>query len=121
MCRDIVACDEARVDPHIISSGGSTDMEQSAGVWNESLVRVLGVNPSFDSMTAGSHESLHIFLGQGKWGAFRDLELPVHKILTGNHFGDGVLHLESSVHLHEEELASIVVEDELNGTSTLVA
>ena len=31
-------------------------------------------------------------------------DLPLHQVSAGDHLGDGVLHLQSGVHLHEVEL-----------------
>ena len=46
-----------------------------------------------------------------------DLKLQLDQIHAADHLGDGMFHLDSSIHLHEVELVSIRVEQELHRSS----
>jgi len=48
-------------------------------------------------------------------------DLPLDKVLTSDHLGDRVFDLQPSVHLHEVELVSLGIKDELNSTSVVVS
>lgn len=49
------------------------------------------------------------------------LELPLYKVKTSDHLSHWVLDLQARVHLHEVELVSISVKNELNGTGAVVS
>ena len=53
--------------------------------------------------------------------ALGDPELGADEVDAGDLLGDGVLDLEAGVHLEEEELARVVVDQELHGPRGLVA
>jgi hypothetical protein len=50
-----------------------------------------------------------------------DAELLAHEVDAGDRFGDGVLDLETGVDLEEEELAGVVVDEELDRAGRLIA
>ena len=52
--------------------------------------------------------------------AVRDEDLAAHQVDAGDHLGDGVLDLDARVHLDEEELAAIDVDQELDGAGVAI-
>src|SRR5690242_14139700 len=63
--------------------------------------RVLRVDPALDRVTA----ELDVLLPHRERLAERDEDLLADEIEPGDHLGDGVLDLDSRVHLHEEVVA----------------
>ena len=53
--------------------------------------------------------------------ALRDQDLAAHEVDAGDDLGHGVLDLDARVHLDEEELAAIDVEQELDGAGVAIA
>ena len=51
----------------------------------------------------------------------RDLDLAADEIDAGDHFGDGVLHLDARVHLDEEPLSGVGIDEKLDGAGVVVA
>lgn len=47
--------------------------------------------------------------------ALRDLNLAAHQVDSGDHFGDGVLHLDARVDFDEEPLAGAGIDQEFRG------
>ena len=67
---------------------------------------------------AGKHD---VVLRHGEHLTGGDPHLPFDEVDAGDHLGDGVLHLQAGVHLHEEELVRGVVRDqELHGAGAAV-
>ena len=53
--------------------------------------------------------------------ALRHLDLAAHQVDAGDHFGDGVLHLDARVDFDEVPVAGIGVHQELDGAGVVVA
>lgn len=100
---------------------GENSVDKLARVGHEALFGVLGVDTGLDGGAALGHLLLNLGLVKGKLLARGNAELPLDQVDTGNHLSDGVLDLETGVHLHEVELAAVLVEDKLNSTGTDVA
>ena len=75
----------------------------------EVLRRVLGIDANFDRMT---FDRCHPGLTGAAPGG--DAQLLGHEIDTGDPLGDRMLDLDAGVHLHEEEVAGVVVDKELD-------
>ena len=74
-------------------------MLQPAGLRQEALLRVFGVEPHFDRVAVDRK----LVLASGQRFAGGDAKLPFHQVLAGDVFGHRMLDLETGVHLHEEE------------------
>src|SRR5690242_8326155 len=74
----------------------------AASGWRE-LVRILGVDAAFDGMPS----QYHVALPKGKFFARRNTNLRLHQINSANRFGNGMFHLETSIHLDEIKLVSL--------------
>ena len=62
----------------------------------------------------------HLVALAGELLAGGNAQLPLHEVHARHHLGNGVLHLQARVHLHEVELAGVRVE-ELNGAHAHIA
>ena len=51
----------------------------------------------------------------------RDLNLAAHQVDAGDHFGDGVLHLDARVHLDEIPFAGIGIDQKFDRAGVVVA
>ncbi len=106
----------ARVPAHRGMVGG-IEHGDGAGGGQEPGGRVLGVEAGLDGV-AGE---------PGRGGGFRDglagghPQLLADQVDPGDLLGHGVLHLEAGVDLEEEELAGVVVHQELDGAGGAVA
>ncbi|KAK1238641.1 hypothetical protein MKX07_004217 [Trichoderma sp. CBMAI-0711] len=96
-------------------------VDELARVGHEALLRVLGVDAGLDGGAPLAHLLLDLGLGQRQLLAGGDAELPLDEVQAGDHLGDGVLDLQARVHLHEVELAAVLVEDELDRAGADVA
>src|SRR5690606_18104833 len=83
-----------------------------AGAGNE-FERVFGVDAAFDGVTA----KLHVALAQRELLAGGDEDLLHDQVDARDHFGHGVLDLDTRVHFDEEELAVLVQELERAGAA----
>ena len=112
-----VSGDDARVDPDS-GAGGFVHEEQGPTGGKESGSRVFGVHPGFDCV-AGHR---HVVLGEIQFVPPGHPQLPVDEVDAGDHLGDRVFHLQTGVHLHEEELVgSVCRDDELHRPGAGVA
>ncbi|MND43741.1 hypothetical protein D3C80_345610 [compost metagenome] len=114
--RYLVAFGNPAVHPAAGAGGGFAVQCQAAAGGEEVLVRVFGVQAHFDGVAI----QRHLFLGDGQGLATGDADLPGHQVEAGDGFGDRVLHLQAGVHLHEEEVATLV-QQEFHGAGTDVA
>mmetsp|Transcript_94283 Transcript_94283/g.129880 ORF Transcript_94283/g.129880 Transcript_94283/m.129880 type:complete len:246 (-) Transcript_94283:217-954(-) len=81
--------------------------------WQEVVLRILRVDTGLNGVT----KQRNVFLVlDWKLLTSCNSELPLNKIHSSNFLSDRMLNLQTSVHLHEEEILSIVIEDEFNGT-----
>ncbi|TFB00624.1 hypothetical protein CCMA1212_007206 [Trichoderma ghanense] len=96
-------------------------VDELARVRHEALLGVLGVDAGLDGGAALAHALLDLGLRQRQLLAGGDAELPLDQVQAGDHLGDGVLDLQARVHLHEVELAAVLVEDELDRAGADVA
>ena len=77
---------------------------------------VFRIDTSLKGMTFG----LQLVLCEWEWCPCSNLQLPLHEVDPCDHLCDGVLYLESGVHLHEIELL-LGVHDELHGACPHIA
>lgn len=92
---------------------------QSTSRWLEIVGGILGRDAALDSVSL--HVNVILRVSQfGQRCAFGDLDLRLHQIDACDLLRNGVLHLESSVHLDEVKVAS-VIEQELDCSRVLVA
>ena len=111
--RDRAALDERAVNADALSFVQMHDLTCGG---QEVVGGIFGVNACLNRV-AGKRWRLHCQLLTSS-----DSHLPLHEVDASDHFGDGMLHLQSGVHLHEEELVGRVVGDEeLDGSCTDVA
>ena len=83
------------------------------GAGHEPLGRVLRVQPQLERGAARPARSGALAEG--------DAQLLRHQVDPGRHLGDRVLDLDAGVHLDEEELAALVVDQELGRAGAAVA
>ena len=94
----------AGVDAAVEADAGAVGPGQArdlAGVRQEMVVRVLGVDAALDGRAAPGD----LLLGEGQARAGGDLHLQAHQVEAGDQFGDGMLHLQARVHFEEVEAA----------------
>jgi hypothetical protein len=118
---DLRARLQRRVDP---GSGRPADQRGRAGLREEAVERVLGVDARLDGVAAAGD----LVLGEGQRFAGRDPELQVDEVERialhrDDELGDGVLDLEPGVHLEEEHLLTtrLAGHQELDGAGVLIA
>ena len=109
---DALAFQHAVVNPY---SGGRLPAQHVAGLRQEALGRVFGVQAYFHGMPGQGH----VGLGQWQWLAGGDLQLPGHQVEPGDQLGDRVLHLQAGVHFQEVK-APVAVEQKLHGAGAHV-
>ena len=80
----------------------------TARAWRKVVGRVFGVDAALDSVIV----VLHLLLFKGQWFPSGYLNLLLYEIDTGDLFRNGVLYLDTSVHLEEVEIAFL----DLRGT-----
>ena len=94
-----------------------------ANVRTEILLRVFRGDPALD----GEPVTWDVFLsGQGKFRigqriALRDEDLRTHNVRVGDFFGHCVLDLNTRVHLDEEPLIRVDIDEELDGPCVVIA
>ena len=104
-------------DPDLVALGdGALDADRRrqpqpfhAPGLREERARILGVQAHLDRGSVQLHLEVDRL-------ATRDPQLPLHEVDARHRFGDRVLHLDASVQLEEEELATL--EHELGGAGT---
>ena len=111
--RDRVALFDAAVDAHMERFFRRCEMCQCTSRGQEALVGILGIDPRLQRMAADRK----LFLGQRQRLAGGHAQLPFDQIYAGDHFGHGMLDLQSGVHLHEVK-GSVAIDDELDRAST---
>ena len=87
-----------------------------ADVGAESVGRVLGIDPTLEGV-AGERD---VALGDRECLVLRGPDHQLDDVDAGDLFGDRMFDLEAGVHLEEEELAGLVVDDELDGARRVV-
>src|SRR5262245_7127431 len=78
---------------------------------------VLRVDAAFDRVAGQGH----LFRRQPQRPALRHRDLLGDQVQPGHRLGDRVLHLDTRVHLQEEEGAAVAVDEELDGAETAIA
>ena len=97
--------------------GGRSERFDRADRRQEAVVGVLGVQPGLYGMTGKRHVVLRVTQRL----ATSDTELLAHQVDAGHFFGDRVLDLQSGVDFKEEELATLVVDQELDSSGRLIS
>src|SRR5947209_6616048 len=83
---------------------------ERAGRRQKAALRVLGIKPHLDRMAVkrdGVLPQRQCFTG-------RDADLPFDEIRAGDRLGDRVLDLQPRIHLHEIEILTVMLGDELD-------
>jgi hypothetical protein len=78
---------------------------------------ILGIDAAFDRVAVARQVAVR----RVERGALRDLQLPADQVDAGDHLRHRMLDLDARVHLHEVELAAVLVEDVLDGARAAVA
>ena len=112
--RDRVAGAKAGVDADAFPSR-LAPLADGPGRRQKTLVGVFGVNPGLDRMAPRAD----LVLPQRQRLAERDPQLPLHEVDTGDHLGDGMLDLQTRVHL--DEIEPVRVGDEFDGAGADIA
>src|SRR5690606_31053197 len=102
--RDAVALGHAAVDTPARPGGGFAIQVESAGGGEEIVVWVSGVQAHL----AGVAVQRYLRLVDRQRHAPSDTFLPADQVEAGDGSGDRTLHLESGVHLQEEDLSTRV-------------
>ena len=104
------------IDPDAFSTGSIPEID-GAGAWGEIVIRILGIDPALDGVTA--RLGIEDVLGHWHSGSNADLlfdELTAHDFLRHR-----MLHLNPGVHFHEVEIRSILIDEIFDGAGILVA
>ena len=109
---DRIAFAHAGVDPDVRRFSGLAQMRQAPDGGQEVAIRIFGVNPCLDRVSA----QRYIVLGQGQRFPRCDPQLPFHQIEASDHFGHRMLNLKPRVHFHEPEI--VTFRDELDRSGT---
>eukprot|EP00158_Paraphelidium_tribonemae_P005282 Partr_v1_DN27264_c0_g2_i1_m38418 len=88
-------------------------MNKLASIRKKIVSGCLGINTSLKTVTI----QLEFILKLWQDIPTGHLQLPLHQISAGNHFSDGMLHLQARIHFHEVKLTRLTVHDELDGAS----
>ena len=102
------------VDPHPWASRREPSSDPSRGR-TEVVLGILGVDPAFDRMAT----QLDVLLANADRFTTGDAELLSDQIHSRHHFGDGMLHLNPGVHLHEIEPA-VAIQKEFDRAGAFV-
>ena len=78
---------------------------------------IFGVDAHLDRVAGEGHRVLRDAERERRRGSYLELD----KVQAGDRFGDRVFDLEPGVHLEEEVVAGLVVDDELDGPRRVVA
>ena len=105
----------AAVEPHGKAARRPVGRD-AAGVWEEMAVRVLGGDAALYCHPAALDGVLPWDVERGRMQlvAGGDQDLAAHQVHSSHHLGHGVLDLNTRIHLDEEELLPINVEQELH-------
>jgi hypothetical protein len=103
-----VALGDAAVDPQA-GPRGETEEDEGPGSGEKAVVGILGVEPHLDGMADGRGRLPR------EPSPPRHVQLELHEVEPRRHLGDGVLHLQAGVDLHEVEGARGRIEEELDG------
>mmetsp|Transcript_6174 Transcript_6174/g.22712 ORF Transcript_6174/g.22712 Transcript_6174/m.22712 type:complete len:591 (-) Transcript_6174:66-1838(-) len=115
---DVVALLHARLHAHPPAHArGEARVLQPPRRRQEAALGLLRV----DARLEGVPPDGQLALGERQALAHGHAQLPLHEVGAGDHLGDGVLHLQARVHLHEEELVRARVHDELHRARADVA
>ena len=98
----------------LVSAGGRY-FTRPAGRGQEVAERILGIKTRLD----GPAVQLHVLLLERQLLAGGDADHQLDQVEAGDELGDGMLDLQTGVHLEEVELA-VLVDDELDGAGALV-
>src|SRR5687768_13950423 len=102
-----VAGVDVRIEAHAISSR-RMERHDAPGRWLEVAIRVFRIDAALDHVSAKRRKFVYAErMSRG------DADLLLHEVDAGEHLGDGVLHLDAGVHLHEVE-RSVLVEQHLD-------
>src|SRR5690606_18401641 len=110
--RHLVTAVQVRVDPYAVTAR-RVEVAHGARAW-QAAGGVFGVDLVLDGVLVYDHSLLLQALGQ----AATDLDLLLEDVDTGDHLGDRMLHLDTGVHLDEEELTVLV--EKLEGAGAAV-
>ncbi len=110
------------VEPDAETRGGAVRRDAPV-IGKEALRGVLGGDAALEG---GAEDADLLLPGDGHLGAvqrqpLRHLDLRAHDVDAGDHFRDGVLHLDARVDLDEEPLAGIGVHQEFHSAGRVVA
>ena len=96
--------------------GGQFERHEGPRGRQEAVGRVFGAETDLDGAAVESDVVLDVAEGF----AHGDAQLLAHQVDAGDRLGHRVLHLQTGVDLEEEELAALVVDQELDGAGRLV-
>eukprot|EP00672_Neobodo_designis_P009204 CAMPEP_0174878804 /NCGR_PEP_ID=MMETSP1114-20130205/82940_1 /TAXON_ID=312471 /ORGANISM="Neobodo designis, Strain CCAP 1951/1" /LENGTH=759 /DNA_ID=CAMNT_0016114193 /DNA_START=142 /DNA_END=2421 /DNA_ORIENTATION=+ len=122
----LVAAAEAGVEAHLDVADAAllrlAHVGERAAAGEEAVARGLGEDAGLDAVPV----DLQVLLREAERLAVGDLDLEAHEVERlaldeADLLGDGVLHLQARVHLHEVEVVAVRVEDELDRAGADVA
>ena len=79
------------------------------------LFRIFGIDAAFEAVS----NKLDVLLLEREGLTVGEPDLFLNEIDAGHHFGDRMLYLDTSIHLHEEKIM-VLVEEELDGADITV-
>lgn len=114
--RDFIARVHVGIDAYATATGGvpQVDLARAGG---EVAGRVLGVDAALNGVAAG--DGVDDVLAQRQAGG--DADLLFDEVAAIDFFGDGVLHLDAGIHLHEVEVFAFVIDEVLDSAAVFVA
>ncbi len=92
-----VSLSNAAVNPDMCIFFRLSQMTQHTCGRQKIARRVFGIKAYFDGVTV----NVQILLTARKRFSTSNTKLPFHQILSGDHFGDRMFHLEPGIHFHE--------------------
>ena len=106
----------AAVEPNAEAGGRAVGVDLAV-IGHEVVGRILGGDAALQRVAVERDLVLRgqIHFGAVQFEALGDLNLAAHQVDAGDHFGDGVLHLNARIDFDEEPLAGIGVHQELDG------
>ena len=116
--RNGVTLSDTSINTQVLVLHGLSQYADLSALGQEPVLGVLSVDASLDSVTDQRH--VHLRRDRQSFSSSHS-QLPLDQVETRDHFSDGMLDLQTSVHLHKVEAVIRRVENEFNRACVVVA